>query len=733
MNKRIWSYDLAVLALLCGAVSCNNVDDSYSEKEKDFSNNFTAQFGNIDPEQDWNLFATRTLSFGVGGSSDEIYNIAVCDSNPVLSAEAHRLVETTAKGNSTVSLNINCDKNLSVLYVLRTDSKGVQVTTPAYLQNDKYEGFFYSDESTAQRRSMKIEDDPFTFYDTQNYYKTSIPSGASETRYGHNWGSDENPQQEISVFALKDDGQEYKYHFWKGQRDFYVSGKNVTFTSDNSSFVNQARIYVLPGASLTFNMSSAINNLEIYISEGATVNYNANELKKQDGGGKIFNHGTINFKQGINVGTDAVVYNEGSMTFEQGLTMAPGDAHPGFVYNYGTTEVKGDLTTGAKSSNIYNEGTFHVTGSQKITQADCWVLNAGHYTIDKDFMFSASNGSVYDFCSLVVKGTTIWADGSMTMMPKSFMKTQNLKVKNFQTVMKENSTFIVENQSEFYVMQQSLMQGFKAEGDNTLVLLKGNTYLKTAELFCEWGRTWDSGSSSKALLAHQLSFLGNAKYSIENLVKEAPSWGNSNHEQAFYAEEGSQAVAMSSITVKEPTDEDCGASHNQGGGGQETKDPVYTIAFEDLGTTDDFDFNDIVLFVTTHSDNTATVELVGNGGTLETGIYYKTQRLVTAVGNMHTNYELMASTDIKLTDGWTPQGLLQNFSIRVKGNDSGTIYSHTEKGRAPQALLVPGKWAWPQERVNIRDAYPRFVDWTQDKEANTDWYATPAGDVVSFE
>ena len=731
MDVKHFSYNVAALALLMGAVACNNVDDALSEKERDFSNNFTEQFGSIDPEQDWNLFATRPFSFGVGGSGDEEYDIAVCDSNPALATQAHRLLETKARGNSTVSLTVNCDKNLTVLYVLRTDSKGVQVTTPAYLQDGTFEGFFYADGvlQTNRSRGIKMDNDPFTFYDTQDYYKTAIPSGASEACYGTQW-NDENALQSVSAFALKNDNKEYKYHFWTGQRDFYVSGKNVTFTSDGGSYVNQARIYVLPGASLNFNMSSAINDLEIYVCEGAVVNYNANELKKQTGGGRIFNHGTLNFKQSINVGTDAVVYNEGDMTFEQGLNMTPGDAHPGFVYNYGTLDVKGDLTTSAKSSNIYNEGQFHISGNQRITQAECWLVNAGHYTIDKDFLFSASNSSVYDYCSLVVKGTTIWADGSMTMMPQSFMKTANLKVKNLQAAMKANSTFVVENQAEFYVMQQSLKQGFAAEGENALVLLKGNTYLKTEELFCQWGNTWTSGASSKALLAHQLSFLGTAKYSIENLVKESPAWGLSNHADAFYAESGTQAVEMSSIQLKEPTDEDCGASHDQDPGGQDTEDPVYTIAFEDLGTTDDFDFNDIVLFVTTHKDNTATVQLVGNGGSLETGVYYKNQHLFTAEGNMHTTYEVMAAADVQLSDGWTPQGLLHNFSIKVRGNDSGTIYSHTDKGRAPQALLIPGKWAWPTERTNIREAYPRFVDWAQNKDANTDWYTNASGPVV---
>lgn len=51
----------------------------------------------------------------------------------------------------------------------------------------------------------------------------------------------------------------------------------------------------------------------------------------------------------------------------------------------------------------------------------------------------------------------------------------------------------------------------------------------------------------------------------------------------------------------------------------------YTIAFEDLGTTDDFDFNDVVItisYVTTNEPSTATVTLECAGGVLPARVYY---------------------------------------------------------------------------------------------------------------
>ncbi len=42
---------------------------------------------------------------------------------------------------------------------------------------------------------------------------------------------------------------------------------------------------------------------------------------------------------------------------------------------------------------------------------------------------------------------------------------------------------------------------------------------------------------------------------------------------------------------------------------------------------------------------------------------------------------------------------------------------------APQMLVVPGDWEWPQEMVNIKDAYPGFYDWLANPNDHT-WFRT---------
>lgn len=49
----------------------------------------------------------------------------------------------------------------------------------------------------------------------------------------------------------------------------------------------------------------------------------------------------------------------------------------------------------------------------------------------------------------------------------------------------------------------------------------------------------------------------------------------------------------------------------------------------------------------------------------------------------------------------------------------------------PWAMIVPGDWLWPLERVNITNAYPRFQNWYMTYgESDSDWYLSPqAGQV----
>jgi hypothetical protein len=182
-----------------------------------------------------------------------------------------------------------------------------------------------------------------------------------------------------------------------------------------------------------------------------------------------------------------------------------------------------------------------------------------------------------------------------------------------------------------------------------------------------------------------------------------------------------------------PKGECTGNGYNDGGngGGEIPNTTYYTVAFEDLGSTDDFDFNDIVLEVAKNNDTGATtVECVAQGGILEVDVAFKGTVLFSHTdGQMHTNRGSYGGPSSISFAGVSD---LQSFSLKVK-EDNGTstvIESATVTGKAPQALIIPNKWKWPTERTNIVTAYPDFASWVKDV-TNNEWYNNPvSGKVV---
>lgn len=166
----------------------------------------------------------------------------------------------------------------------------------------------------------------------------------------------------------------------------------------------------------------------------------------------------------------------------------------------------------------------------------------------------------------------------------------------------------------------------------------------------------------------------------------------------------------------------------------------WIIAAEDLGGTDDFDFNDIVFKVTyTSGETTATVTPLAAGGMLEAYILRDGEQVGDEVHSMFgvpttTMYnttswngaadpiEITVPKDFTMTtDGEV--SAMGGFTVKVV-KESGETTNVTAPGRgdAPQMICVPSSWQWPIERTNISDAYNSFGDWGANYGKNTDWY-----------
>ena len=178
----------------------------------------------------------------------------------------------------------------------------------------------------------------------------------------------------------------------------------------------------------------------------------------------------------------------------------------------------------------------------------------------------------------------------------------------------------------------------------------------------------------------------------------------------------------------------------------EPQSESWIIACEDLGNTDDIDFNDVVFSVShTAGETTAKVTPLAAGGVLPSNIYHggnnlgEIHNLINgAQPNANGQYSML-NTGSKGTPGsaitiTVPADYSvtnHGFTVKVKDQNESIVLESAEIGTAPQMLVLPGEWAWPTERTSIGTAFPMFVEWSKAANTAIDWYKSPVeGKVV---
>lgn len=177
----------------------------------------------------------------------------------------------------------------------------------------------------------------------------------------------------------------------------------------------------------------------------------------------------------------------------------------------------------------------------------------------------------------------------------------------------------------------------------------------------------------------------------------------------------------------------------------------WIIASEDLGTTDDYDFNDMVISVKSIAYNASveetevTVTGLAAGGTLPLYLIYDNE--IVGGSEFHEAFWNKTATNgfypIINTQTAGPRG--KTYTINVDGefslatflgNNMGgfkvqvgetgdaetKVITPPALGSAPQMICVKPTWGWPTERTIIHKAYPGFTSSVKDKSKWGDYY-----------
>ena len=184
---------------------------------------------------------------------------------------------------------------------------------------------------------------------------------------------------------------------------------------------------------------------------------------------------------------------------------------------------------------------------------------------------------------------------------------------------------------------------------------------------------------------------------------------------------------------------------------EETNLQSWTLAFENAGLDNDYDFNDVVLKVTPDTKNgKAEVKLLAAGAQRKTEVYFNG----TLLGEVHDLFGVSSGTFVNTTSNtattkavtlpsidWPKNTTMEeqrmNFSLKVY-NDDGTpdrefsMVDLLNDMKSPQALCVAGDWKWPKERIDVYVAYPLIGKWgvNFNNPEYCNWYSQPKADAV---
>ena len=156
------------------------------------------------------------------------------------------------------------------------------------------------------------------------------------------------------------------------------------------------------------------------------------------------------------------------------------------------------------------------------------------------------------------------------------------------------------------------------------------------------------------------------------------------------------------------------------------------VMCEDLGTTADYDFNDIVFDVVNDGNGypgsygAATIIIVrAAGGTLAASIAEK---------EIHELFGVNTSSMVNTGVNTAPVAIFRIPQVAnakdvkvMVGNDTGTWELKTATGAAPQKICVPNGTRWNKEYKSIELSYPDFRNYVQDAASYDGWHKKVAG------
>lgn len=732
--KRIYKVWMACLTLACGAGWTGCADSLEDMKKENYEANWIKTFGKVDPNHTWNIAIQAEAELAIKEDALTEYTFKIYDNDPIWGTEAQLLakatVKTDANGFACTQLKFDAPASLEQYYITRTDSHGRRLLKVSDIENQKINvefGIYHpTNEDSGSRLIVETLEFPtYSFPYNIDELKNNAINLTDKVKNNQNryeiknditndsktaiFQSNETITITSVLFAKWDNNDIYKIIF---------DGNFILNVTTNEYQLKDFEFIITPGSSLTINCVNdkgieMQNNSKIYVMQNATLtalqgqglrekaaiylNDNQNQQAGSLSQTVIYNEGRINANYiALNVGD---IYNMESGIIEITNTMDFVSEIGGTLTNYG--RIKAKTIEGNGQSNNQNN-RFELAGQHGTINNACFLDVTDKVNIK--YLNIGAN-------SAVESDTVIIND--LSLRASSILRTEHFAA--------QNATWkFVGNANEDRALISANIIEYLHNGGTTIT---GPIYVEADSL------------SSK---------LADRETIINQTVKDSgitPGWGKIGSAPFLIIPDGfyddtdiskADCVGHGNIPAEFAKIVD--------------KDIQWIVAFEDLGSTGDYDFNDAVVgLVHRKSENKLIITPLAAGGTLPATLYYDNTELgeihsllggsntntpinVDHRGKEGTKKEISVAEDFSITENW------YKLKIKVKDQASEFILQPSrEKGAVPQAICMPAPWFWAKEGIDIKDAYIQFEGWSQDSGSNLKWHQNPTREKVALQ
>lgn len=791
MNKKYLMKGMAALALLAGFSSCvKDVDGSSSgiNEEQKAKENAELQLGFMIPDgQTWEMSQQIAANVTVNLEAGESYEVAVYANDPIADGVGKVLAKGTVQDGKTYTTKFTGSKGAKYYVVGVTDSKNFTRYTNGIVEDGHLVANFGA--SSAASRSMRaitVGNDTYSTFnfpteeDLNEVFPRSIPADAeeiSELTSMDKYKKSEYNNGEIWWIYYKN-GADFNYKVtqlgeatigggWKNEEEdgtpltfnVYVNVNGaVTLKRSGTEHMN---LYILSGT-VTIDSSFGECGGILSVAKGATLIDKRDHIA-HNSGINVYNRGAYSATANkYDIGNNSTFYNEGTFISTNALSYSPGAGNTSYFINKGdgnddTVDLQAPSMTLNSTCHFYTEGTVEIEGETSVTQSGIVWINNGHYKTGT-LKFSASNGTFYNYCQLIVEDVCYYTDGKFNMMTGSYAELNKALFNNFYVEMANNSTIYIKEGTIFGRQGQGTPQGFYAVDNNAkaTVLLAGTT-----KSFTHNGGALHISGAKLSFCYESLTFYNDSYYySTTSFNDSFKNFYNPTTKEALEAigdgrttmvvHEGASYSQKDDIEFTAPEAGQCSATVIEKGKEKIEEPAPVTFAFEDQISNGDYDLNDVVLKVTPHVvksgkkitsidyDN-LDIKLVAAGATFDiTVMVDKTALSFNGKTEVHDAFGVNKGVMVN-TGGTAKSGVQQNAApvtctiatpedVKTNETDSkgnpildlsklniwidvnpgkksaAQIYYLKEKTE-PYAVMIPIDWAWPKERVCIKDAY----------------------------